>query len=88
MLTTGLQVFGVVAALLAPVLGYLAVRMRTRRAELVELNDRLDQRDATIAALWDYVLDLRYWMVKGMPVDPPTMPSTLTIAAVRARISA
>lgn len=76
------------AAVLAPVLVYLATRMRARRADLIELNDRLDQRDATIACLWDYVLDLRYWMVKGSTVEPPTMPSTLTIAAIRARINA
>lgn len=88
MLTAAMQGFGAAAALLAPLLVYLTSRQRTRRAELIDLTDRLDQRDATIAALWDYVLDLRYWMVKGMPVDQPTMPSTLTIAAVRARISA
>jgi hypothetical protein len=74
MLTTALEGFGGVAAMLAPV--------------LVELQDRVDIRDATIAALWDYVLELRYWMVKGQVGEPPTMPSTLTVAAVRARISA
>lgn len=88
MLTIVLQAFGAVAALLAPLLVFAGTRMRTRRAEIVDLNDRLDQRDATIAALWDYVLDLRYWMVKGSTTEPPTMPSTLTIAAVRARVSA
>jgi arginase family enzyme len=88
MLTTALEGFGGVAAMLAPVLVFLATRMRVRRAELVELQDRVDIRDATIAALWDYVLELRYWMVKGQVGEPPTMPSTLTVAAVRARISA
>ncbi len=88
MLSTALTGFGAVAALLSPVLVFAAARMRTRRAELAELNDRLDQRDATIAALWNYVLELRYWMVKGSTGEPPTMPSTLTIAAVRARINA
>lgn len=88
MVTAALQAFGAVAALLAPVLVLVGLRMRLRRADLIELQDRLDHRDATIAALWDYVYDLRYWMVKGQDGNPPTMPSTLTIAAVRARIDA
>jgi hypothetical protein len=86
MLTDALQGFGAVAALLSPALVYLAARHRTRRAEMTELHDRLDQRDATIAALWDYVLDFRYALVKGH--EPPTMPSTLTVAAIRARVDA
>jgi hypothetical protein len=45
---------------------------------------RLEDRDATVAALWDYVLRLRYAIVKG--AEPPTMPDTLTVAAVRAHI--
>lgn len=88
MLTGALEVFGAVAALLSPAVVYLIAKRRSRRGELVELHDRLDQRDATIAALWAYVFDLRYWMVKGSIGEPPTMPSTLTIAAVRARIDA
>lgn len=88
MWTTILAGFGALAALLSPLLVYLTARMRVRRAEVIELNDRLDTRDATIAALWGYVLDLRYWMVKGSLGDPPTMPHTLTTAAVRDRINA
>lgn len=88
MLTTALEVFGSVAALLSPLLVYLVSCRRNRRAELLDLQDRAEQRDATIAALWDYVLELRYWIVKGPGGEPPTMPDTLTIAAVRARINA
>ena len=88
MVTTALAVLGIVAALLSPVLVLVGLRMRLRRAELVELSDRVEQRDATIATLWDYVLELRYWIVKGQEGAPPTMPDTLTVAAVRARISA
>lgn len=86
MLTDALTGFGAVAALLSPVLVYLGARQRTRRSEIAELHDRLDERDAKIAALWGYVLDLRYSMVKS--TEPPTMPATLTIAAVRARVDA
>lgn len=86
MLRTGLEAFGAVAATLAPLLVYLASRQRIRRAEITELHDMLEARDAKIAALWGYVLDLRYSMVKGL--EPPTMPGTLTIAAVRARVDA
>lgn len=89
MLTMALAALGVCATMLAPVLVYLASRRRHHRAVLADLHDRIETRDATIAALWDYVLQLRYWMVKADPDDqPPTMPSTLTVAAVRARVDA
>jgi hypothetical protein len=61
-------------------------------AELQEERDgvvrRLDQRDATLAALWDYVFRMRYWMAKGSEGEPPTMPDTLTLAAVRSAVAA
>lgn len=88
MLTTVLTALTAVAALLSPAAVYGVARMRARRAELIELHDRLDQRDATIVALWDYVWDLRYWIVKGGPGECPTMPDSLTVAAVRARLNA
>lgn len=88
MFTTALELLGGGAALLSPAVAYAGVRMRIRRAELADLHDRLEQREAREVALWDYVLQLRYWMVKGQEGDPPTMPDTLTIAAVRARVTA
>jgi hypothetical protein len=87
------------AALLSPVLVHLTQRRAHTQTENTSLIDqlqqerddvvaRLDQRDATIAALWAYVYELRYWMVKGAEGEPPTMPPTLTVAAVRARVGA
>lgn len=93
---------GGVTAVLTPVMLHLTARRQAAVAErqavqtentalIGELQQerdgvvaRLDQRDATIAALWDYVLRLRYSIVKG--TDAPTMPDTLTIAAVRQHV--
>jgi hypothetical protein len=85
------------AALLSPFLLHLSARRTAVQQENTGLIDqlqqerdgviaRLDQRDATIAALWDYVMALRYAMVKG--TEPPTMPESLSIAAVRTRVGA
>lgn len=86
---------GGLGAILTPVLVHLTSRriaVQTENTALIsELQEerngvvaRLEQRDATVAALWDYVLRLRYAIVKGD--EPPTMPDTLTVAAVRARV--
>jgi hypothetical protein len=86
---------GGLGALLTPVLVHLTSRRiaaQTENAALIgELQEerdrvvaRLDDRDRQVAALWDYVLRLRYAYVKG--TEPPTMPDTLTLAAVRARL--
>lgn len=88
---------GGLGAILTPVLLHLTARRAAVQSENTQLIDtlqeerdtvmaRIDQRDATIAALWDYVHRLRYSIVKGQ--EPPTMPDTLTIGAVRARITA
>lgn len=88
-----------VGGLLTPVLVHLAGRRQSLTVERQALVDELqherdlliargETRDATIAALWDYVLSLRYWLVKGEPAEPPTMPDTLTINAVRSRLTA
>jgi hypothetical protein len=87
-MTTGLQVFGVIAAVLAPALVFVGLRMRLRRAELTELHDRLDEAQTEFVALLSAYFDLRYWIVKGSTGTPPTLPDTITVAAVRARISA
>lgn len=98
MLTTaGAALFGAggLGALVTPILVHLTARRVAAQTENGQLIDalqeerdgvvaRLDQRDATVAALWDYVLQLRYSMVKGD--EPPTMPETLSIAAVRAHV--
>jgi hypothetical protein len=102
MLTTALTALGGAAglgALLTPVLLHLAGRRAAVQSENTSLIDqlqqerdavhgRLDDRDATIAALWDYVYRLRYWMIKGTAGEPPTMPDGLSVAAVRARVAA
>lgn len=86
---------GGIGALMTPVLVHLTARRVATQSENATLIDdlqrerdgviaRLDQRDATIAALWDYVHRLRYSIVKG--AEPPTMPETLSVAAVRAYI--
>lgn len=88
---------GGLGALLTPVLVHLTSRriaVQTENTALIEqlqeerngVVARLDQRDATIAALWDYVHGLRYSIVKG--TEPPTLPDTLSAAVVRARIPA
>jgi hypothetical protein len=88
---------GGLGALLTPVLVYLTSRriaVQTENATLIndlqEERDgvlrRLDERDRTLVQLWDYVLTFRYAIVKGE--EPPTMPATLSIAAVRARADA
>jgi hypothetical protein len=41
-----------------------------------------------VAALLGAYFDLRYWVVKGGTGAPPTLPDSLTVAAVRARVSA
>jgi hypothetical protein len=86
-------------ALITPVL----VHLSSRRNATVQHNSaiidqlqqerdavvaRIEQRDATIAALWDYLFGLRYWMVKGCVGTPPTMPAGLSVADVRARVEA
>ena len=102
MFTTVLSALGGaagLAAILSPVLLHLSARRTAVHAQNVSLIDqlqqerdevvrRLDDRDATVVALWDYVLQLRYWMVKGSAGAPPTMPDGLSVAAVRARIGA
>jgi hypothetical protein len=88
MWTTALQGFGAVAALLAPLLTWVGLRLRLRRAELTDVQDRLDVRDAEFRALLEAYFDLRYWVVKGGTGAPPTLPDSLTVAAVRARVSA
>ena len=86
-------------ALLTPVLLHLASRRTAVQTQNTNLIDqlqqerdgvvaRLDQRDALIADLWDYVHALRYWIVKGSQGEPPTMPDGLSVAAVRARAGA
>jgi hypothetical protein len=88
---------GGIGAVLTPALVHLTSRriaVQTENTQLIEqlqeerngVVGRLEQRDAMIAELWDYVYRLRYSIVKGD--DPPTMPSTLTLAAVRAHIPA
>lgn len=98
MLTTALAALagaGGIGALLTPVLVHLTSRriaVQTENSTLIDdlqqerdgVLRRLDQRDATIAALWDYVYDLRYSIVKG--ADPPTMPPTLSTNAVRTHV--
>jgi len=90
---------GGLGALLAPVLVWLSARRNTQHAERMGMIDQLqqerdaavrraDQRDATCVELWDYVLSLRYWLVKGSAGNPPTLPDTLSVAAVRARMVA
>jgi hypothetical protein len=87
------------AALLSPVLLHASGRrtaVQTENAGLINqlqqerdgVVARLDQRDALIADLWDYVHKLRYWIVKGSQGEPPTMPDGLSIAAVRTRAAA
>jgi hypothetical protein len=84
-------------ALLTPVLVHLTSRriaVQTENTALIEqlqeerngVVARLDERDRTIAALWDYVHRLRYSIVKGD--EPPTLPETLSLTAVRLRIPA
>jgi hypothetical protein len=86
---------GGLGALLTPVLVHLTARRvaaQTENAALIadlqEERDhvvaRLDQRDATVVALWDYVLKLRYSLVKGL--EPPTLPVGLSVGAIHARI--
>jgi ABC-type uncharacterized transport system involved in gliding motility auxiliary subunit len=86
---------GGIGALLTPMLVHLTARRVATQSEntalIADLQEernyvmaRLDQRDATVVALWDYVLDLRYALVKGL--EPPTMPPGLTVSAIRARI--
>jgi hypothetical protein len=86
---------GGLGAILTPVLVHLTSRRiaaQTENSALInELQEerngvvaRLDARDAQVASLWDYVLRLRYAYVKGE--EPPTMPDTLTLAAVRAHL--
>jgi hypothetical protein len=88
---------GGLGAILTPVLLHLTSRrvaVQTENAALIDALQeerdavvaRLDQRDATIVKLWDYVLELRYSIVKG--TEPPTMPETLSINVVRARMQA
>lgn len=102
MFTTVLSALGGAAglgALLTPVLLHLASRRTAVQHQNTSLIDqlqqerddvvrRLDESGATVAALWDYVLQLRYWMVKGAEGAPPTMPDGLSVAAVRARVGA
>lgn len=81
-------------ALLTPILLHVSSRRQQTQVENTTLIDQLQQeRDrsaeraeqlaAQVATLWDYVLRLRYAIVKGEPT--PTMPDGLTVAAVRAR---
>ena len=100
MFTTALSALGGaagLAALLSPLLLHVTARRNAVQTENTSLIDqlqqerdgvlrRLDERDATIAALWDYVHRLRYSIVKGE--EPPTMPDSLSVAAVRARVGA
>jgi hypothetical protein len=90
---------GGIGAMLTPVLVHLTARRVAVQSEntalIADLQDernhvvaRLDQRDATVVALWDYCLQLRYWMAKGCQGQPPTMPDGLTVGAIRARIPA
>jgi hypothetical protein len=102
MFTTALSALGGaagLAAILSPVLLHLSARrnaVHMQNSSLIdalqeernEVARRLDDRDATVVALWDYVLQLRYWMVKGAEGAPPTMPDGLSVAAVRARVGA
>jgi hypothetical protein len=85
-------------ALLTPVLLHVTARRKTIADENDALIDRLeqerntviarlDQRDAMVADLWDYVHQLRYWMTKGCVGQPPTMPDGLSVAAIRARVT-
>jgi ABC-type uncharacterized transport system involved in gliding motility auxiliary subunit len=86
---------GGLGALMTPVLVHLTARRMAAQtentaliADLQEERDhvvaRLDQRDATVVALWDYVLMLRYSLVKGL--EPPTLPAGLSVGAIHARI--
>jgi hypothetical protein len=88
---------GGIGAMVTPMLVHLTARRVAAQtentaliADLQEERDhvvaRLDQRDATIVALWDYVLHFRYALIKGL--EPPTMPPGLTVGAIRARIPA
>jgi hypothetical protein len=100
MLTTvvaGLGGAAGIGTVLAPVLVHLSARRSALQSQIGTLIDslqeerdavstRLENRDATIAALWDYVHRLRYSIVKGY--EPPTMPDGLNLAAVRARAAA
>jgi hypothetical protein len=90
---------GGLGAMLTPVLVHLTARRVAVQSEntalIADLQDerdyvvaRLDQRDATVVALWDYCLELRYWLAKGAVGNPPTMPPGLTVGAIRARIPA
>lgn len=88
---------GGLGALLTPVLVHLTARrvaVQTENSTLIDdlrierdaVVARLDQRDATVVALWDYVLQIRYSLVKGL--EPPTMPTGLSVSAIHARIPA
>jgi hypothetical protein len=90
---------GGLGAILTPVLMHLTARRIAVQTENSTLIDQLqEERDAvlrraeaseqTVAALWDYTLGMRYWMVKGQQGQPPTLPSSMSIAAVRYRLEA
>lgn len=97
-LTTVLTALGGAAglgALITPVLVHLTSRRIAVQAENAALIDqlqqerdtvttRLEQRDATIATLWDYVYRLRHWIMAGAAGEPPGIPERLTTAATRA----
>lgn len=100
MLSTGIAALagaGGLGAVLTPVLVHLTARRVAAQTENSALINELQEERNVIrveladvarerAVLWDYVLRLRYSIVKG--ADPPTMPDTLTIAAVRAHLPA
>jgi|ERR1043166_667206 hypothetical protein len=83
-------------ALITPVLVHLTSRrlaVQTENAALIDqlqqerdtVTTRLEQRDATIASLWDYVFRLRYWGTAGAVGEPPGLPEELTTVRVTAR---
>jgi hypothetical protein len=98
MLSTGIAALagaGGLGAVLTPVLVHLTARRVAAQTENSALINELQEERNVIrveladvarerAVLWDYVLRLRYSIVKGD--EPPTMPNTLTIAAVRAHL--
>jgi hypothetical protein len=100
MLSTGVAALagaGGLGAVLTPVLVHLTARRVAAQTENSALINELQEERNVIrvelaavarerAVLWDYVLRLRYSIVKGD--EPPTMPDTLTIAAVRAHLPA
>lgn len=100
MLSTGIAALagaGGLGAVLTPVLVHLTARRVAAQTENATLINELQEERNVIrveleavarerAVLWDYVLRLRYSIVKGD--EPPTMPDTLTIAAVRAHLPA